>query len=199
MNTEKKYYVVYKPFNTLSRFKPFPGKRTLAELYDFPKDAYPVGRLDEDSEGLLLITNDKKMNYFLLHPKFSHRRTYLVMVDGVPTEEDLDLMRNGLEIRIKKKIHHSLPCEAQLVDKPEGLPERDPPPVLFHNKKYSWLSITLTEGKFRQVRRMTAKIGFPTIRLIRSHIEKLSLGDMQPGEVREIGKFTLFRKIYHYR
>lgn len=185
-------YIIYKPYQMLSQFsREVPQHVTLADLdYDFPKDVYPVGRLDADSEGLLLLTNDKSLNQKILNPKRKKPKTYWVQVDGAPDDEALQPIREGLTIRIKKKEYHTLPAEASLLDPPD-LPERVPPIRVRKNIPANWISISLIEGKNRQVRRMCAAIGYPVLRLIRVSIADYTLGEgvlrgMMPGDVIEL-------------
>lgn len=171
----------------ISQFSPEGNKATLAELFQFPKDVYPVGRLDSDSEGLLLLTNDKKLNHRLLDPKFGHNRTYFVQVDGQVSDEALLLLEQGVPIKVDNRIYHTRPARAEAISEPE-LPERNPPVRFRKSIPTSWIRLILEEGKNRQVRKMTAQVGFPTLRLIRAGIEDLALGDMKPGEVLELGE-----------
>ena len=175
---------LHKPYGVLSQFNPNPGEgeqRTLREL-GLPPKVVPLGRLDMDSEGLLLLTDDRKLEHQLLHPKFKHRRRYLVLVEGVPGAGDLDRLRQGgLEI----KGHRCLPCRAgALKAKPDWVEERDPPVRVRQNIIDTWLRLELREGKNRQLRRMTAAVGFPTLRLLREGIGALPLGDLPRGEWR---------------
>lgn len=180
------YFVIYKPYGVLSQFtREAPQHRTLADMYDFPKDVYPVGRLDQDSEGLLLITNDKRLNSQLLDPRWAHERAYWVQVEGVPNEEALTRLNNGVNIRIKKRDYRTRPAKAKMLNPFPTLPDRDPPIRVRKSIPDSWIELRLTEGKNRQVRRMCAAVGFPVLRLVRAAIENLTLGDMQPGDVRE--------------
>lgn len=176
-----KYYAAYKPYGVLSQFTDRNGRKTLSSLYNFPKDVYPVGRLDADSEGLLLLTNDKLLTDFLLNPKNLHEREYYVQVEGIPSEDKLDKLRNGITF----KEFTSLPAKAKIIDIP-SFPPRNPPVRERKTVPTSWLSICLFEGKNRQVRRMTAAIGFPTLRLIRVRIKNLLIDGLKPGEVREL-------------
>ena len=175
---------LHKPYGVLSQFNPNPGEgeqRTLREL-GLPPKVVPLGRLDMDSEGLLLLTDDRKLEHQLLHPKFKHRRRYLVLVEGVPGAGDLDRLRQGgLEI----KGHRCLPCRARVLKaKPDWVEERDPPVRVRQNIIDTWLRLELREGKNRQLRRMTAAVGFPTLRLLREGIGALPLGDLPRGEWR---------------
>ena len=193
---EKVYYKIYKPFQVLSQFTPeILGQATLADLYDFPKDVYPVGRLDNDSEGLLLLTNDKKINAKLLNPKWQHNRTYWVQVDGTPKPADLDPIHKGMTIRVKKKEIHTLPAKAFLLKNRPELPERIPSIRIRKHIPATWLSLTLKEGKNRQVRRMTAGIGFPTLRLVRYAIEEITIDGMQSGSVETMQRDLFYKRL----
>ena len=159
------YFVIYKPFGTLSQFTPeAAGQPTLAMLYDFPTDVYPVGRLDHDSEGLLLLTNDKSLNHRLLHPTQAHEREYWVQVEGAITDEALEQLATGVSVRINGKYHTTSPAVATRIIGAPMLPEREPPVRFRARIPTSWVSIVLHEGKNRQVRRMTAAVGFPSLR-----------------------------------
>lgn len=173
----------HKPYGVLSQFNPNPdepAQRTLAG-FGLPDGVSPIGRLDQDSEGLLLLTDDTSIVHRLLHPRFRHRRRYLVQVEGIPDESALDrLRRGGLEIR----GHRTLPCRARLLKGEPDLPPRDPPIRERQNIPAPWLSLELREGKNRQVRRMTAAVDHPTLRLVRVGIGRLPLGELAPGEWR---------------
>ena len=157
----------HKPYGVLCQFTPDqPGQRTLAE-FGFPTGVYPVGRLDLDSEGLLLLADEPGFNNRLLDPKTAHFRTYLAQVEGIPTREAVTrLERGGLVIQ----GYRTRPCRARLLDSAPDIPPRDPPVRFRRAIPTSWLELQLTEGKNRQVRRMTALVGFPTLRLIRMGI-----------------------------
>ncbi|MGV3526244.1 MAG: pseudouridine synthase [Candidatus Sericytochromatia bacterium] len=181
--TSSLYLIAYKPFNVLTQFSGEKPAETLQVLnYDFPKDVYPVGRLDKDSEGLLLLTNDKRLNHRLLDPKFRHAREYWAQVEKVPTPEALVKLSQGVVL----KDGPTLPAQARLLDGEPDLPPRDPPVRYRAAIPTAWLALTLTEGRNRQVRRMTAAVGFPTLRLVRWRMENLILGDLQPGQVRAL-------------
>ena len=181
-----RYFIIYKPFGMLSQFTKEGDHKTLANLnYSFPKDVYPVGRLDADSEGLLLLTNDKQVNHLLLDPKFKHNRTYLAQVEGTFSEEAKTKLEKGVSISVDGKEYKTLPSKIVLVNEPD-LPERNPPIRFRKNIPATWVEITLHEGKNRQVRKMTATVGYPTLRLVRVGIEKIALRKMIPGEVKEI-------------
>lgn len=188
-HTMRHYYLVYKPYNMLSQFtKEVPEHYTLADLgYTFPKDVYPVGRLDQDSEGLLLLTNDRVLTDYLLNPKNEHPRTYLAQVEQIPTPEALAQLERGVEINVNGKSYQTLPAKALLLSEAPALPDREPPIRYRAAIPTAWLQLELIEGKNRQVRKMTAKVGYPTLRLVRTHIGKLAMpSDMRPGEVREV-------------
>lgn len=182
MQKKYNYYLAYKPYGMLTQFTDGEGRKTLSDLSRFPKDVYAVGRLDMDSEGLILLTNDKKINHYLLDPEFRHEREYFVQVEGLPSREDLIKLEQGVLIEGRK----TLPAKATLLTDTPSLPERIPPIRERKTVPVSWISLSLTEGKNRQVRKMTASIGFPTLRLVRVRIGKLTLGSLKPGEVREI-------------
>lgn len=175
------YIKFYKPFNVLSQFTKENDEKTLAD-FNLPKDLYPAGRLDKDSEGLLLLTNDGPLIHRLLDPKFDHTKTYHVQVEGIPQEKDLDRLRKG---KIKIQDYFTKPALVKIIDTP-NFPPRDPPIRFRINKPTSWLEITISEGKNRQVRKMTAAVGFPTLRLVRVNIGKVSLEGLTPGEYKEI-------------
>lgn len=172
-----------KPFGVLSQFTPEAGHRALNE-FGFPSGVYAAGRLDHDSEGALLLTDDGKLIKRLLDPKFEHPRTYLVQVDGQITPEALKQLSKGVTI----KGYRTKPCKAEFATPPDDLWERVPPIRYRANIPTSWVRLTLIEGKNRQVRHMTAAVGFPTLRLIRVAIGDLTLDGLQPGEWREVSK-----------
>ena len=170
-----------KPFGVLSQFTPEAGHRALNE-FDFPVGVYAAGRLDHDSEGALLLTDNGPLIKKLLDPKFGHPRTYLAQVEGEITEEAVKKLAAGVEI----KGYRTKPCKAEIASEPEGLWPRNPPVRFRANIPTSWVRLTLTEGKNRQVRHMTAAVGFPTLRLIRTKIGNISLNNLQPGQWRII-------------
>lgn len=188
-------FIIYKPYGMLSQFTPEGNKPALGELYAFPKNCYPVGRLDSDSEGLLLITNDTSLNKKVLDPVVAHPRTYYVQVDGAVTDEALQQLSDGVEIRVEGKNYHTHRAKAERIEEP-GLPPRNPPVRFRKTIPTSWIALTLTEGKNRQVRHMTAAVGFPTLRLVRVKIAGVELNGMQPGEVRPIDSAELYLKLF---
>ena len=174
----------HKPYGVLCQFTPdLPGQRTLAD-FGFPAGVYPVGRLDMDSEGLLLLCDEPGFNNRLLDPKTAHPRTYLAQVEGLPTAEAVaNLNRGGILIQ----GYRTLPCRARNLAVEPNLPPRDPPVRFRKEIPTSWLELELTEGKNRQVRRMTAAVGFPTLRLVRVRIGKLSGEFLTQGMWVELG------------
>lgn len=176
-----RYVLFHKPFNVLSQFTPEDGARTLSE-FDLPKNIYPAGRLDKDSEGLLLLTDDGPLIQRLLEPRYHKEKTYWALVERVPTDSELEKFRQGLKIEdyITKK------AKIKILDPQPHVPPRDPPVRVRKTVIDVWCEIIITEGKNRQVRKMTAAIGHPTLRLIRKRILNLELGDLAPGEWREI-------------
>ena len=179
-----------KPFNVLCQFTPDqPGQRTLAE-FGFPPGVYPVGRLDMDSEGLLLLTDEPGFNHRLLDPHSAHERTYLAQVEGVPEAAALStLARGGLLIQ----GHRTLPARVTVPERDPVVPPRDPPIRFRKSVPTSWIELALVEGKNRQVRRMTAAVGLPTLRLIRVAIGSFRPDDLAPGQWRELTPVELHR------
>ncbi len=177
----RQYIALYKPFRMLSQFSPTEdeNKETLA-LCELPKDVYAIGRLDFDSEGLLLLSDDARLNSYLLDPTNAHERTYWAQVENIPTHDQLQELCQGLIIEDKR----TLPAHAELLDFEPVLPERHPPIRFRKNIPTSWLSLTLIEGRNRQVRKMTAAINCPTLRLLRQSIGQLDLFELglEPGQ-----------------
>ena len=173
----------HKPYGVLSQFTPEPGSafRTLAD-FAFPPRVYPIGRLDADSEGLLLLSDEPELNERLLHPRHAHGREYWAQVERVPAPEALAKLAAGLVIQ----GHRTLPCRAWLLDPQPAMPPRDPPIRFRKSVPDCWIGLELVEGKNRQVRRMTAAIGHPTLRLVRVRIGKLQLEAFAPGQWREL-------------
>lgn len=177
-----RYVLFHKPYGVLSQFTPEDGARSLAE-FNLPKELYPAGRLDKDSEGLLLLTNDGPLIHRLLEPKYDKEKIYWVQVERIPTTESLQTLARGVKIQ----DYQTLPCETRLIEDPH-FPPRDPPIRVRLTVPDCWLEIKLKEGKNRQVRKMTAAIGHPTLRLVRVAIGHLRLENLAPGEWREIEK-----------
>jgi 23S rRNA pseudouridine2457 synthase len=172
-----------KPFQVLCQFSPSGEKETLADYIKIP-NVYPAGRLDYDSEGLMLMTDDGKLQHQIAHPDRKEAKTYLVQVDGIPTPEALARLQAPLDMG----DFTTLPCKAMRIAEPEWLWPRHPPIRVRAGQPTAWLAITLQEGKNRQVRRMTAAVGLPTLRLVRSAIGGISLAShpLMPGEWREV-------------
>ena len=176
------YYLIYKPYQVLSQFTSTDGKLCLKDILNVPKDVYPVGRLDYDSEGLLLLTNDTSINHQLLHPKFAHARTYWVQVDGTITNDAVESLSKGVTISVDGKTYETKKAVLKILSDGLVVPERNPPIRVRKSIPTSWVSIQLTEGKNRQVRKMFASVGFPVVRLIRSQIGQFSIAQMQPSD-----------------
>lgn len=185
------YYIIYKPFGVLSQFS---GEgNTLGMLGDFPSDVYPVGRLDKDSEGLLLLTNDKRLNHLLLDPTYLHERTYWVQVEGKISDKAVQDLEQGVTITVNKRPHKTLKAKVQPIYNIEPLlPERNPPIRYRKNVPDSWVAISLKEGKNRQVRKMTAAVGYPTLRLVRWSVENLTIEGFEVGEVRSFDQESIY-------
>ncbi len=172
----------HKPFGVLSQFTPDGSSNRTLAAFDFPKNVYPLGRLDADSEGLLLLSDEPGLNSRLLDPSTAHPRTYHALVERIPTESSLTRLRNGVVFDGKK----SRPCQAEILDPQPIVAPRDPPVRFRKTVPDIWLSLTLIEGRNRQVRKMTAAIGHPTLRLIRMQVGSFFLGDLAPGQWREL-------------
>lgn len=167
----------------------------MASLGTFPKEVYPVGRLDKDSEGLLLITDDKWLNHHLLNPRFGHQRTYFAQVEGIPTLEALKQLQSGVIINVDGREYKTKLALAKILDPVPTLPERIPPIRYRASIPDSWIELTLIEGKNRQVRKMTAAVGFPTLRLVRYSMEKITISGMSAGEIRELDQESVYRSL----
>ena len=178
-----RYVLFHKPYGVPSQFSgrsdEFP--RTLRDFVPIP-DIYPAGRLDRDSEGLLLLTSDGALQHRLTDPKFQHPRTYWAQVEGVPTREALERLAAGIVIR----DYRTRPARVRLLSAEPDVPPRDPPVRFRKSIPTAWMELTLTEGRNRQVRHMTAAAGFPTLRLIRVAIGPLRLEGLTPGSWREL-------------
>jgi 23S rRNA pseudouridine2457 synthase len=176
-----RYLALFKPYDVLTQFTDASGRATLKDFVPVP-GVYPVGRLDRDSEGLLLLTDDGRLAYRLTDPRFAHPRTYLVQVERVPLPEALEHLRRGIVL----KDGPTRPADVALLAGPPALPDR-PVPIRFRkNVPTSWLRLTIREGRNRQVRRMTAAVGHPTLRLVRVAIGPIALGDLLPGQWRDL-------------
>lgn len=192
---EHRYFMVNKPFNMVSQFVSSHSVNLLSSLpFDFPEGTHAIGRLDQNSEGLLLLTTNKKVTRLLFQGAVPHKRTYLVQVKNKVEAATIEKLANGLAISaVYGTMFTTTPCEVELVEKPLNLFEVGKP--LHENVISSWLLISLTEGKFHQVRKMVAAVNHKCIRLIRVSIEDLLLGTMQPGEVVEVNEQYFFEKL----
>ena len=172
----------HKPYGVISQFTPDGSpNQTLAE-FAFPKNVYAIGRLDADSEGLLLLSDEAELNERLLHPKHAHRRTYWAQVERIPSEDALKQLERGVMVQGSK----TLPCRACVLDPQPQLAPREPPIRFRKNVPDCWIALELIEGKNRQVRRMTAAIGHPTLRLMRVKMGAFELGSLTAGQWREL-------------
>jgi 23S rRNA pseudouridine2457 synthase len=170
------YLIFYKPYGVLSQFTPEGNHQTLRDYIDMP-GVYAAGRLDADSEGLLLLTDDGVLQHRLTDPQFQHPRTYWAQVERIPDEQALRQLRSGVIV----KNYCTRPAQARLLETEPNLVDRNPPIRQRRSIPTAWLELVLTEGKNRQVRRMTAAVGFPTLRLVRVAIGSIQLADLAPG------------------
>lgn len=189
-----KYFVFHKPYGYLSQFTDEGRWKGLNQILELPKDVYAIGRLDADSEGLLLLSNDTSINMKLLHPSRGHQRIYHVQVEGGIKREDMEPLRKGIELNIKGKKHLCQPIDAELLNDYHR-EDRDPPIRVRKAIPDSWIELVLSEGKNRQVRKMTAAIGFPTLRLVRYSMENITLDLVpKPGDIQELEEVE-FKKL----
>ena len=188
-----RYFIVNKPYNMVSQFVSSDKVRLLGDLnFDFPEGIHAIGRLDNHSEGLLILTTNKKVTRLLFQGKEPHTRTYLVQVKGKVTEETLQQLQTGIRIRVTGVGYwFTTPCKASIITQPDYLYE--PVELKQNYPPYTWLRISLTEGKFHQVRKMVAAVHHKCQRLVRVCIEDLCLNDLPPGDVREIEEKDFFR------
>ncbi len=189
-----RYFIIYKPYKMVSQFVSPYEQSKLGELkYNFPQGTNAVGRLDDESEGLLILTTDKTLTQRLLHPEKKHTRSYIVQVEKVISEEALQLLNTGVQILIKgqNRLYTTQACQVTIINKPINLALR--PKSLREDLPQTWLQFILTEGKNRQIRKMCTAVRHKCRRLIRTKIEDLELGTMQPGDVIEIEQEELFK------
>lgn len=188
--SQHQHFLIFKPYGYLSQFiyelkRP---KKLLGELYNFPENTMAIGRLDEDSEGLLLLTTDGMMSEIVRSKKVE--KEYYVQVDGIVTQEAIEALKNGVLIGFNGKKYLTKKCEARILPEIPNFPDRAKKIRDERHGPTSWLSITINEGKFRQVRKMTSAVGFPTLRLVRIRVGNIYLNDLKPGEVLEVGDFS---------
>lgn len=188
---QHQHFLIYKPYGYLSQFiyelkRP---KKLLGELYNFPENTMAIGRLDEDSEGLLLLTTDGMMSEIVRSKKVE--KEYYVQVDGIVTQDAIETLKNGVLIGFNGKKYLTKKCEAKILNEIPNFPERAKKIRDERHGPTSWLSITINEGKFRQVRKMTSAVGFPTLRLVRVRVGNIYLNDLNPGEVLEVENFNI--------
>ncbi|UYZ62629.1 pseudouridine synthase [Hymenobacter weizhouensis] len=185
-----RHFVLHKPFGYLSQFvADLPRKKVLGELYPFPEGTMAIGRLDEHSEGLLLLTTDGRVSEQVRSRHIE--KEYYAQVDGLITDEAVRRLQEGVEIGIRDVKYQTQPCTARRLPAPPDLPPRARKIRDDRHGPTSWVSITLTEGKFRQIRKMTAAAGFPTLRLVRVRVGTIWLDGLAPGAVREVAGFEL--------
>ncbi|GAB2963223.1 pseudouridine synthase [Hymenobacter coalescens] len=192
--TTHRHFMLHKPYGYLSQFvsedaREARKKRFLGELHAFPAGTMAIGRLDEESEGLLLLTTDGRLSEQIRNGGVE--KEYYAQVDGLITDEAVARLQQGVAIGLRDVKYQTAPCRAHRLDAAPALPPRSRPIRDERHGPTSWVSITLTEGKFRQVRKMTAAAGFPTLRLVRVRIGELWLADLAPGAVREVAGFPL--------
>lgn len=185
MIRKKYHYIIFnKPYGVLCQFSHAVGRRTIADFGPFPPDVYPAGRLDADSEGLVLLTNDGGLQHYLMDPQYSHPRTYLVQVERVPDDSSLERLRRGVIIESRKM----LPARVDVVLIKPDLWEREVPIRYRKNVPTQWIKLAISEGRNRQIRKMTSAVGHPTLRLVRIGIGSLELGYLKPGENRTLSQ-----------
>lgn len=185
-----RHFIHHKPYGYLCQFVcELPKKKLVGSLYDFPEGTMAIGRLDEQSEGLLLLTTDGQMSEFIRSRKIE--KEYYAQVDGIITDEAIKELETGVEIGIRDVKYTTLPCKVSRLEEDPGFAPRTKKIRDERHGPTCWISITITEGKYRQIRKMTAAAGFPTLRLFRVRIGNITLSDLQPGEVREVDGFDV--------
>ena len=168
----------------------------MKDFFEVPGDVYPVGRLDYDSEGLLILTNDKKLNHYILHPANAHEREYWVQVESIITSAAINKLLKGVHITVNGKNHFAKCIHAKTFETPPVVAVRFPPIRERKNIPVSWIRMVLTEGKNRQVRKMTAAVGFPTLRLIRYRIGRINLEQLEPGEMKTLSQQEMYNLLH---
>ncbi len=191
--SEHYHFILHKPFGYLSQFvfnqTKRRNKKLLGDLHDFPEGTMSIGRLDKKSEGLLLLTTDGKISEQVRSR--SVEKEYYVQLDGIINDGAIERLRNGVEIRLEERHYTTLPCEVRRLD-PGAISNGEAKKIRDdRHGPTSWVSITLREGKFRQIRKMTASVGFPTLRLVRVRIGKIELNELQPGQFIRVDSFDL--------
>ena len=194
-NNTHRYFIINKPYNMVSQFVSPHKVGLLGDLnFDFPEGTHAIGRLDNNSEGLLILTTNKKITRLLFSNITKHKRTYLVQVNNLLSEENANRLRNGVSIRVEGGGYYTTPpCEVNIIKNPETMY-----PHIKNTNEYgphTWFTISLYEGKYRQVRKMTGAVHHRCKRLIRVSIEDLALGKMKPGDVKEIKEEDFFKKL----
>jgi 23S rRNA pseudouridine2457 synthase len=189
---QHRHFLIHKPIGTVCQFVPTAKrkKKLLGDFYDFPEGTMSVGRLDAHSEGLLVLTTDGKVSNNIRQKNIE--KEYYVQLDGVITDDAIEELKKGVDIPLKGKLFQTLPCKATKNIDFDRIPPNPKKERGEQHGEMSWLSVTLTEGKFRQVRKMCAVVGFPVIRLIRMRVDQFELGDLTPGEVQEIEMLEKF-------
>ena len=195
--SSNRYFIINKPYKMLSQFiEPVEGNKLLADLdFDFPEGTHAIGRLDSESEGLLILTTDKRITKLLYNSGEPHERSYLVKVQGKINDETLEKLRTGVSIRLRGGGAYwtTSPCWVEIAEEPENLPEI--PERIYHNAGSTWLKIILKEGKYHQVRKMVMAVNHRCKRLIRVSIDRLELGDLKSGEVKELEEKQFFESL----
>lgn len=190
---KSRHFIIHKPFGYLSQFvnnqNRRRNKKLLGELHEFPEGIMSIGRLDEDSEGLLLLTTDGKVSAQVRSKTIE--KEYYVQIDGEITDEAIAQLEQGVEIGLKRKKYMTLPCKAARLNAVSDFPPRSKKIRDERHGPTSWISVTITEGKYRQVRKMTAAVGFPTLRLVRVRIGNILLNNLSAGKVQEVDNFQL--------
>lgn len=186
-----RHFLIHKPYGYLSQFvyELKRNKKLIGELYDFPPNTMAIGRLDEDSEGLLLLTTDGMMSEIVRSKKVE--KEYYVQVDGIITQEAIDILKEGVQIGFNGKKYTTKKCQAFILETIPELGERGKKIRDERHGPTSWISVTINEGKFRQVRKMTSAVGFPTLRLVRIRVGNILLDDLKAGEVKEVDSFKI--------
>ncbi|MTI38663.1 pseudouridine synthase [Fulvivirga lutimaris] len=191
--TKHRHFIIHKPYGYLSQFvhneRRRRNRKLLGELHDFPEGTMSIGRLDQDSEGLLLLTTDGKVSHQVLSKKVE--KEYYIQVDGIITDKAIEELKKGVDIALQGETYETLPCKAFRLDSEPGFPPRTQKIRDARHGPTSWMAVTVNEGKFRQVRKMSAAVGFPTLRLVRVRIGNIHLNDMKSGDVVEVEGFGL--------